>query len=175
MVRPVRRSVRCMPLLRPGTNTLRQPCSGRRRGIQLREIRRRYRRSDAGRAAHRDQERRRRERKREALAASLPAESVGDHRSQTAAPKATVAPQTRVPTVPASSISASASKPADALLKCHRCSRSGISSRLWGGEIASVRANECECDTGRLSDFNGLCVPSTTESLLRSVRRQLTR
>ena len=101
-------------------------CAGRSRGIQLREIRKRYRRSLAGREAHRDQERRRRQRKREA-AAEIPTESVGDHRSQTAAPMATVAPQARVPTVPASSTSEqSASKQMAVLLKCHRCSRSGL-------------------------------------------------
>ena len=103
-----------------------QLCAGRRRGIQLREIRKRYRHSLAGREAHRDEERRRRQRKREALAGSAPTESVGDHRSQTAARRATVAPQTLVPTVPASSISEGASKPVAGLLKCHRCSRSGI-------------------------------------------------
>jgi hypothetical protein len=37
----------------------------------------------------------------------------------------------------------------------------GYSSRLWAGETACVRANECVCDTGRPSHFYGFCMPST--------------
>ena len=97
-------------------------CAGTSRGKQLRETRRRYRQSLAGREAHRDQERRRRQRRRD-HAAGRPAESVGDHPSQTAAPTATVAAQRRVSVLASWSSDRSGPKLSAAALECHRCRR----------------------------------------------------
>lgn len=59
-------------------------CAAESRRLDLAEIRRRYRRSPAGRDAHREQERRRRGRLRAAgrMSNATDADSVGDHTSQ---------------------------------------------------------------------------------------------
>ena len=93
-------------------------CAELSRDIQLRAIRRRYRRSPAGREAHREQERRRRQRRRSEAIAKRKLESVGDHTSQVDPSVVAVAPQR--------SVSSSSSRQPDALgsaatLKCHRC------------------------------------------------------
>lgn len=66
-----------------------QPCAGQARCASLKAIRRRYRRSLEGKAAHRDQERQRRQRRRSEIG---PVEFVGDQGSPTAARLATLVP-----------------------------------------------------------------------------------
>ena len=68
-----------------------QRCAGQARFASLQAIRRRYRRSPEGKAAHRDQERRRRQRRR----SELPVEFVGDQSSPTGPRLATLVPAPR--------------------------------------------------------------------------------
>ena len=84
-----------------------QPCAGQARCASLQAIRRRYRRSPEGKAAHRDQERQRRQRRRSEIG---PVEFVGDQGSPTAPRLATLVPAAKTSTeVPLSCIGCSIS------------------------------------------------------------------
>jgi hypothetical protein len=101
-------------------------CAAETRRTDLAEIRRRYRRSPAGREAHREQERRRRGRQREAARLAreaTDADSVGDQTSQTDVAAGSVVPRGR--TVPCTIVTSRLSvvpKIATGALQCHRCS-----------------------------------------------------
>ena len=99
-------------------------CAALTRRVQLAEIRRRYRRSAAGREAHRDQERRRRHRQRQATPPHpSPDDSVGDHPSQTGPAPATLDNGNRPAVSVEDEYSRSIPKDEAAPFRCARCSK----------------------------------------------------
>ena len=102
-------------------------CAAETRRLDLAEIRRRYRRSPAGREVHREQERRRRGRQREAARLSrdtTDADSVGDQTSQVDVPAGTVESRGRAARcIEATPKPCGVPKIPGDPLQCHRCTR----------------------------------------------------
>ena len=102
-------------------------CAAETRRLQLAEIRRRYRRSPAGRAAHREQERRRRGRQRQAPPLSpaiADADTVGDHPSQIVITAGSLAAESSAGAcLDAAPNVTEVPKPEPAPFHCHRCTK----------------------------------------------------
>ena len=111
-------------------------CSEQARLENLREIRRRYRRTERGRAAHREQERRRRQRR-----CSLPSApaSVGDQGGVQALRMILCS---KLASAAAGNQDQEASAPAAAGLRCHSCARTArfVQVTAW---------HKSRCTTGR--------------------------